>query len=90
MIQSRALRTIAKEGRDSRSTNEELHIRYNIEPINQRIFNLSSRIWNKFIEQEPEILDLSEQLENYPGREHKWWPRTYTTIINDLPEPVYV
>ena len=77
------------ERRGHRSTNEELHLRFNIEPINQRIYNLSVNIWARLQQTDPELVMISEQLDNYPGREHGWWPRTSVTIRNNLPEPKY-
>ena len=90
VVQSKALRAIANEGLDRRPTNEALHIKYNIEPFNQRIYNLSERIWNKLSETDPGIIETSIALDEYPGREHKWWPRTSVTLRNNIPEPIYV
>ena len=89
-VQSRALRAIANEGIERRSSNEELHVKYQMEPINQRIFNLANNVWNKLIHADPDIIEEAETLNTFPGREHKWWPRTYVTISNNLPEPIYV
>ena len=89
-VQSKAIRAIAKEGRDRRSTNEILHKRYNIEPVNQRLFNLATRTWQKLSQSDPEVTELSEQLDNYPGREHKWWPRTSVLMRSNYPDPIYV
>ena len=89
VVQSKALRLVANEGWRSRSTNEVLHQRYRLEAFNQRIFNLASNVWTKLQIHDPEMVTTSEILDNYPGKEHGWWPRTSQLIRRNVPEPKY-
>ena len=88
-MQSKALRLVANEGWRSRSTNETLHQRYKIEAFNQRIFQLASNVWEKLQIHDPDFVATSELLDDYPGKEHKWWPRTSQTMRRNVPEPKY-
>ena len=88
-VQSKTLRTIFRE-QDVRPTNEQLHIWARMEPKNQRIHNLSTKIWDTLERQDPEIITASRELDEYPGHEHKWWPRTSLKMQGPSPDPIYI
>ena len=74
-VQSKALRSAAKERPiDRRSTNEELHHKFNVEALNVRLYNMASKTWTKLETTNPEIMEMTNALDGGIGRDHYWWP----------------
>ena len=90
-VQSNALRWVHgrndERDRGRRLTNEELHARYKLEPLNHRIHRLAKGTWER-LERDGDpnlarILLLQEDLED--DREHSWFPRSRTRALGPRP-----
>ncbi len=68
---NKALRFINNREEES-SRAEELHLKYNITPLNIRIATQAKQIWEIIRTTEPEQYNNLTQLRN---REHKWFPK---------------
>ncbi len=64
---------------------EELHIKYNITPLNIRIDTRAKQIWETIKTTEPEHYDKLTQTRN---REHAWFPKCSSTITGDTPQAI--
>ncbi len=56
---------------------EELHIEYNITPLNIKIHQRAKKIWETVRATEPEHYNKLVEAHN---TEHKWFPKTSTII----------
>ena len=90
-VQNIAVKKAAKEGNPRRRiTNENLHNRFGMEPLNTRLFNRAAKIWNRLQIFEPELVELSNQLREQQNWEHAWWPSISKYINNRPPVPKYL
>ena len=90
-VQNVSVKKAAKEGKlRKRSTNESLHNRLNIEPINTRLYDQTNKILTKLRLHEPELVDLSNQLNAEQRWEHSWWPTVEIHISKDHPVPSFL
>ncbi len=70
---------------DNEATVEQLHIKYNITPLNISIDKRAKKIWETVRATEPEhYINLTI---NY-DREHKWFPQKSKIIKQDTPEAI--
>ena len=90
-VQNKALMWVHGWGEDyRRPTNEYLHARYRIKPINQRLHELARRTWQS-LERDDDpnlhnIIRLEEGLEE--REEHKWFPRSRPRALGPTPAPL--
>lgn len=85
IIINKALRFISKNESD-RAKMEDLHIKYNITPLNVSLHAKASKIWEKIRLTEP---DLYNNLTTPPMYKHSWFPKTSNVIDSPPPEPRY-
>ena len=78
-VQNHALRLINKDTPPYNVTIEELHSKYDIQPMNIIFYRRAVTIWEKLRTINPEIAQQSEQLIEQP--DHLWWPTTAKYII---------
>ena len=55
IVQNRNLKFVAAYSDQSNNTAEELHLHYNIEPMNVRMYDAVEKLWTKIETKEPEI-----------------------------------
>ena len=83
-------RFIHKEDLDQHTDIAELHERYNIEPVNKRMFRRAEKTWRKFELKEQELALQSMNLNNEnESRDHYWWSRVAAYIGGGEPEVAY-
>ena len=94
-IQNTALRWATNTHYPSRTTNEQLHIRHNMQPINIRLHNRAKNIWTRLqaledplythlIERHADIESRPDTLQNY-----RRWPRSLPVTTQHPPPPYY-
>ena len=78
---------------NNRQTNEALHTRYKIEPINIRLHKLAKKSLERFKNIYPEVATRSENIQEYEEdlqlEDHYWWRRVSAFTMNDEPEPEF-
>ena len=90
-VQNVALRAAAKERpSDRRSTNEELHNKYQLETINVRLHNQAQKVWNRLESINPEWTNNTQQIIDQTERDHTWWPSVCRFLGRNPPEPIYI
>ena len=70
-----------------------LHRNYRVEPLNQRLWRLARRIWERLLEaRDPMLWRIDYQEAGIPegARDHSWWPRSRPHALGPRPDPVYV
>ena len=92
---NKCLREITKNNPDDEGLNtRELHEKYNLDPINVRLWRRAKTCWEKLEEIKPEICERSREISQDDGRrfpDHRWWQRMYESQSDeDEPEPLYV
>ena len=70
---------------DNQASMEELHMIYNITPLNISIDQRAKKAWEAIRVTEPE--HYTKLTANY-DREHTWFPKTSKTIHQDTPEAI--
>ena len=90
-VQSIALRRAAKiRPRQENSTNMDIHRRYQMEPINIRLFNQTAKIWQKLEAQEHNLTGQAVELNRGHPKDHSWWPTIGSYMRGGPPEPRYL
>ena len=91
-VQNRALRWIhVPEPVDRRTTNQELHRMYRLQPMNIRLHYLAQRIWERVDEDDDVNLQRILQMEDHvrEGAEHYWWPWSRRRAFGAPPRPIF-
>ena len=90
-VQNVALRGAAKESpQQPRSTNENLHHRHKLEPINIQIHNQAAKTWNRVEILNEDLIRESNDLSNSGQyRDHTWWPTIGKYMSRVIPAPFY-
>ena len=90
-IQNKAVRGAAKERPDQqRSTNESLHRKFKLEPMNIRIHNQAASIWAKLEMLDPDLIRTATELCNHNQyKDHYWWPTIAKCLSQGPPAPLY-
>lgn len=91
-IQSKSLRFVYNVNPLSRTTNESLHIRAGLEPINIELYNRATTVWDKVNEiNEEGQFNLDEEQERgiAPRRDHRYFPSSKKLVNQQLPRPKY-
>ena len=94
-LQNKCLREITKNNQEDQDLNTQaLHEKYNIQPINVRLWERAKRCWDKLEHIQPQICDRAREISEQDRRifpEHKWWRRMYESQLGDEePEAIYV
>ena len=89
-IQNRALHNAVKDTDERNLTTEQLHTKFNLDPINMRLHNRLIKTWNKIQILNEELYDATEQANDINFPDHNWWPRVGRAYVADPPEPMYV
>ena len=79
-VLNKALRFI-HQNEEQRLNSEELHIKYNINPLNISIHKKGRTIWENVKNTEPE---LYETLITPQPNPHKWFPKTSNVIVTEI------
>lgn len=66
---------------------KQLHEKWNITPINIKLFEQNFKVWEKIRNHFP---DQYENLTINRERTHQWWPSSIITEDNIAPEPIYI
>ena len=93
VVQNLALRWIhGREEPGRRTSNEQLHRIYKLQPMNVRLHKLARRVWERAIEDEDVNIRRIEHQELYlePNEEHRYWPRSKPRALGPPPRPLYV
>ena len=99
IIQNRALRWVnSQDIIDERPTVERLHRVYKMVSVNQRLYTLARRLWERLEEdQDPNLAPIraiEDALQDGGGRrgqrEHRWWPRSRQRALGPIPPPFLV
>ena len=69
------------------TTVEELHNKYNLSPLNVKLFEQNEKLWEKIHQLYPQRYD---DLKNNRERSHAWWPTSIITEETQPPAPIYV
>ena len=89
-IQNNNIRIITKFDPELEDkTIEERHNILKIEPINIRLYDRLTKLWNKVEEKEIETYNLTMNSNNDRRNDHAWWPRAGYKAVQDIPEPLY-
>lgn len=75
---------------DQGLTIEEIHLKYNVEPINIRLYRLAQKAWDKAEMLMPDLAEETRALNNLDSPDHYWWKRIGAYIAQDEPQPIYV
>ena len=87
-VQNNALMWVYGWGEDfRRPTNEYLHARYNVPPLNQRLHTLARRTWQRLEEdRDPNLTRIIEDSAHFEDEEeHHWWPRSRPRALGPAP-----
>ena len=88
-IQNKAIRFINKHSGDELSI-EETHERYQLEPINTRLFKRANKSWDKLNLLEPGLVEHSRMENETEDRtDHYWWRRIASFVEGPQPDPFY-
>lgn len=69
---------------------KQIHRKYKVEPINQGIYRLATKIWSKLVQYTGELTEKTEAEDrNYPNNTgRRWWRRVSSHIHGDEPQPL--
>ena len=90
IVQNRNLKFVAAYSDQSNNTAEELHLHYNIDPMNVRMYDAVEKLWTKIGTKELEIHRKSTEENNNIIDDHRWWKRAALFLENPRPDPIYV
>lgn len=86
-FQNRFLRSLANHDIETINMSiEDIHRKFKFEAINERLFRLAEKAWNKIEEINPELVDRSN---NNNATDHYWWRRISPYIALGPPDPIY-
>ncbi len=86
VIINKALRFTSFNEDDRPLTVEELHLKYNIKPLNITLHAKAQKIWETIRMMEPEHCDQLTQRFAY---NHTWFSKSSYIINSDVPQPIY-
>ena len=88
-IQKRAAKFINKYSGDN-LTIREIQEKYNLEPLNVRLYHRANKCWDRFTRLEPNLTEQSTQENNNLNiKDHFWWRRVAFYVNQPPPEPMY-
>ena len=89
-LQNKAVK-FAIKGDDEELSIEDAHVKYKLEAYNVRLHRRGSKLWEKLMEIEPDLVNRSmAENENRDFQDHYWWRRIAATVGEDEPDPIYV
>ena len=89
-FQNKCLKYItATDHQNANLTNEEIHIKYQIDPFNIRLWKSGQKVWRKLEVHNPELTRQSMELNEENTRDHYWWNRIGKYVANSEPQPIY-
>ena len=88
-IQNINLKFVAKNTENYNKIAEELHLIYDIEPMNVRMYKATEKLWNKMELKENALYLNSMRENNNPFIDHLWWKRTALALEAGKPDPKY-
>ena len=69
---------------------EELHVKFNMEPINKRMHRRAVKNWERFASIDEEMSNRSmEANRDNTARDHYWWRRIAPYVEEEEPEAIY-
>ena len=86
IIVNKALRFVNFNEDDRPLTAEDLHLKYNINPLNITLHNKAQKIWETIKMTEPDHYQL---LTGRFAYNHTWFPKSSYIIDSDDPQPIY-
>ena len=89
-VQNRALRWVDNTTYPYTHTIQQLHHKYNIEPMNTRIHTRAKNIWDKLHENNDELYTHIHEIHTNTHRHHGWWPRSLPICLRETPPPLYI
>ena len=90
VVQNRNLKFVAAYSDQSNKTADELHLHYNIDPMNVRMYDAVDKLWTKMEIKEPEIHRKSTEENDNIFDDHRWWKRAALFLENPRPDSIYV
>ena len=88
-IQNRAAKFINKYNGDN-LTVREIQEKYNLEPLNVRLYHRANKCWDRFTRLQPNLTEQSTQENNNLNiKDHFWWRRVAFYVNQPPPEPMY-
>ena len=90
-VQNQALRWASNTHYPDIITSQELHTRYNIQPLNIRRYTQAKKTWEKLRTlQDPLYTNIKNKHETTNANtNHSWWPRSLPIIEGPEPPPLY-
>ena len=89
-FQNKVIRKYIKhEDDDSQLDIDQLHEKYKIEALNVRMMRRAKNTWEKLGNIEPELQDMTAQMNGNQTMDHYWWRRVGAYVDLEDPEPNY-
>ena len=88
-FQNKVLRKFIKQEDDDQLDIDQLHEKYKIEVLNVRMMRRAKNTWEKLQNIEPELGDMTAQMNGDQTTDHYWWRRVGAYVEQEDPEPDY-
>lgn len=86
-VQNSSLRWVNGDSPPYNTTTEDLHRKYEMKPVNIKLFEAAERVWETLRDTHPDEIHWIENVETRGT--HSWWPRSYLEEGAIPPDPIY-